>query len=350
MDWAASGIRNSFEFEMLDQKLAHAGWLDGVTGGRITESYRGDYRVTASLDIDGQVPLLPGYVRIWHVAELHGETVRTCLATLCPERPSLEYLHGRWAGNMDLYSSMKRLDDGLRNAPSTLAKGSVLATYWKSLVNNNFAVAKVDGGISATAKSTRALVFDFGEPVLSAVHTVADALNGYVEVDPQGRVCLVPYVLPSKRPATWRLDSGERSIMLHGLQHEPAEPVNRVSARYESDGKTWYAHADAPASDRRSSAKIGRIVTDAIDVDAVVGGQSGWLADYAAKLMKSRLATSDAYEVVTLFDPTIRPGTVGTVDYRDAPGDPGVTFRAFCSQREVELDSTMLATLTMEAI
>lgn len=350
MDWSASGISNSYEFELLDRAMNRTGWLDGVTGGRVTESYRGDYRVSASLDIDGRVPPLSGYVRIWHVAELDGEVVRTVLATLCPERPSLEYSLGRWSGTLDLYSALKKCDETVRTAPGGLAKDKPLAAYWETMAGWGSAVPLVSAGISRTAKSTKAHVFEFGSPILSDMHVIASALGGYVEVDPEGRVCLVPYVAPSKRPDSWRLGSGERSIMLHGLVVEPAETVNRVAARYESNGKAWHAHADAPASDPRSAASLGRVVTEAIDVDTVVGGGSGWLTRYVEDELASRLSVSDSYEATILFDPSVRPGTAGTVDYRDSPdGDP-VTFRAFCSQREIELDAAMTATLTLEAL
>lgn len=350
MDWHASGILNRFEFEVLDLKFNHIGWLDNVTGGSIEESYRGDYRVSASLDIDGQVPAITGYVRIWHVASLAGETVRTCLATLCPDTPALDYELGRWTGSIDLYSALKRLDQTVRTSPGGIGKNTLLANYFKTMVGWGGATALIGGGISKTARSTKSYLFEFGEPVLSNIHVIADALGGYVEVDPQGRICLVPYVVPSKRGETWRLGSGDDSILLPGLSSSPAEGVNRVAVRYETDAKTWYATSDAPSSDPRSRAQTGRVVAEAIDVDTVVGGGSGWLQRYADNELKSRLSTADLFEARCLFDPSIRPGTVGTVDYNDSPGGGSVTFRAFCSQREIELDATMAATLTLEVL
>lgn len=350
MDWTASGITNTFEFETLDSKLRHTGWLENVTGGSIEESYRGDYRVTASLDLDGEVPPLAGYVRIWNVATLGDEAVRTCLATLVPERPSMELLHGRWVGSVDLYSAMKNMDDTLRLKDGALSKGKALLAEWRKFVNDNGAVAGTTTGISSTAKSTKAIVWEFGSPILSDAQTLADALNGYMGVDPQGRVTLTPYIAPAKRPQSWRLDSSERSIILPGLEMEPAEAVNRIAARYESNGKAWYAHSDAKASDPRSAAAIGHVVTETIDVETVVGGQSGWLQTYADRQLASRLATKDSYEVVTLFDPSIRPGTAGTLEYSDSPSGEGVTKRVFCSQREIELSPAMTMTLTLEAL
>ena len=52
----------------------------------------------------------------------------------------------------------------------------------------------------------------------------------------------------------------------------------------------------------------------------------------------------------TLYDPAIAPGTVGDVRYADSPDDPGLSVRAFCSQREVALDAAMTTTLTLEEL
>ena len=59
----------SFEYELVDpfDLDLSLGFIDGVTGGRITESYRGDYRSTAFIDIDGELPPIRPLVRIWHV-------------------------------------------------------------------------------------------------------------------------------------------------------------------------------------------------------------------------------------------------------------------------------------------
>ena len=56
MDWTSSGISNSYEFEVLDRGLNHAGWLDGVTGGTVTQTYRATFTLDAPKDVD----ILPG--------------------------------------------------------------------------------------------------------------------------------------------------------------------------------------------------------------------------------------------------------------------------------------------------
>ena len=67
-----------------------------------------------------------------------------------------------------------------------------------------------------------------------------------------------------------------------------------------------------------------------------------------ANELASRSSTGNVYEVRALFDPSVRPGTVGTVAYADSPRDAGLSFRAFCSQREIQLDPAMTMTLTLE--
>ena len=350
MDWRASGISNSFEFELLDRGLAHAGWLDGVTGGSIVQSHRGDFRVTASLDLDGDIPPIGGYVRIWHTARLGGESVRTCLATLVPELPGMEYRLGRWTGSLDLYSGMKRLETSVWEKDYGIAKNTAIAAKWKSFVENGGSVAYVAPGISTTKKTSSSWVLGFGESVLSTCHELASAVSGYIEVDELGRVCLVPYVMPSKRSASWRLESGEESIMLIGVDREPPELCNRVMARYESNGKNYFSATYLPSSHPWSWGQTGRKESYVMEPTDVPSPVQSNLDRIVANELASRSSTGNVYEVRALFDPSVRPGTVGTVAYADSPRDAGLSFRAFCSQREIELDAAMTTTLTLEEI
>lgn len=348
MDWTATGISNSFEFELLDAALNHVGWLDGVTGGTITQTYRGDYRCTASLDTDGTVPPANRYVRIWNVASLGGEIVRTCLATLMPDLPGGEYRLGRWTRSIDLYSAMKKLDTTHLATDYGLAKNTAVAAKWQQLVKSNGAVPVVSSGVSTTAKTASARVYEYSTPVLSILHELAGMASGYIEVDALGRICLVPYVLPSRRGASWALESGSDSIMLVGVGLEAPEPVNRVTARYESGGKVYYAKADVAASHPWSNARINRIVAE--EITDPVGSGTGWLQKLVDRELAARTSAKSLYEVTTLFHPAIQPGTVGTVSYWDSPDDGGLAFKAFCSQREITLDAAMTTTLTLEEL
>jgi len=347
MDWTASGIANSFEFETLNSGLNHTGWLDSVTGGRITESYRGDYRVTASLELDGDMPSIDGYIRIWHIAELGGETVRTILATLVPDEPQMEYISGRWTGSVDLYSGMKRMATSLRVKDIAIAKGRNLSEYWEGLVTGPGSVAYVSPGIDTTKTAAKAYVLEFGETWLHEAHMMADALRAYIEVDAEGRVCLVPYVAPGRRSASWRLESGAQSILMLGVGRDPAEMVNRVIARYEVDGKKYYSTVDLPAEHPWSYSQTGRRETFSLDVDSVASPIQANLDALAAAELESQTSIGARYEVKALFDPQVTVGTVGTVLYADSPtGQLSIT--GFVAQREIELDPVMQMTLTLE--
>ena len=350
MDWHASGITNDFSYELLDNSLRHVGWLDGVTGGSLTESYRGDYRMTATLALDGEVPAMRGYVRIWHTARLGSESVRTCLATLSPEEPSMEYRLGRWTGSVDLYSGMKRMDTCKRTHDYSLPKNSSITTFFNSLVTVSKAIPYIAPSISTSAKTTKAIVLEFGTSMLSNAHMVADAASGYVGVGRDGRVTLTRYVLPSKRAASWSLESGDASIMLVGVEREPEETFNRVVARYEADGKTYYADANLASSDPWSSSTLGQSFGYALEADMVAAPIQANLAKQAAAELASLTSTRCRYEVRCLYDPAIEPGTVGTVRYADSPDDPGLSVKAFCSQRELSLDAAMTTTLTLEEL
>ena len=350
MDWHASGITNDFSYELLDNSLKHVGWLDGVTGGSLTESYRGDYRMTATLALDGEVPAMRGYVRIWHTARLGSESVRTCLATLSPEEPSMEYRLGRWTGSVDLYSGMKRMDTCIRTRDYSLPKNTSIPTFFTSLVKAACAVPYIAPSISATAKTTKAIVLEFGTSMLTNAHVLADSVTGYVGVGRDGRVTLTRYVLPSKRAASWSLESGEASIMLVGLEREPEEMYNRVLARYEADGKTYYSSASLPDAHPWSISSIGQLIGYPMEADMVAAPIQANLDKQAAAELASLTSTRARYEVRCLYDPAIEPGTVGTVRYADSPDDPGLSVRAFCSQRELSLDAGMSMTLTLEEL
>lgn len=348
MDWTSSGIANSYEFEVLDRGLNSVGWLDGVTGGTITQTYRGDYRVTASLDTDGTTPPVGCYVRIWAVSSLGGETVRTMLATLVPDLPGGEYRLGRWTRSIDLYSAMKRLDSALFVKDVGVAKNRNIVDFWTYLVQTGGAVPSVLGGVGTGKVTGEARVYEFGSPLLSACHELADMVGGYVNIVPSGKVQLQPYVLPAKRDVSWALQSGADSIMLVGVGLESPEPVNRVIARYESNGKVWYAKSDVPASHPWSFAQTGSVMAEVIDDP--VGTGTGWLQKLTDRELAARTGAKGLYEVTTLFHPAIQPGTVGTVSYWDSPDDGGLSFKAFCSQREIQLDAAMTTTLTLEEL
>lgn len=348
MDWHASGITNDYEFEILDNSLAHVGWLDGVTGGTITQSYRGDYRVRATIETDGTEPPAGCYVRIWSVASLGGETVRTMLATLVPDLPGGEYSLGRWTRSIDLYSAMKRLDTALFVKDVGVAKNRNIVDFWRYLVQTGGAVDSVLSGTGIGKKTAEARVFEFGTPLLSACHELADMVGGYIGIVPSGKVQLQPYVLPSKRSASWSLDSGPGSVMHVGIGADAPDPVNRVIARYEGATQVWYATADVPASHPWSRARTGAVVAEVIDDPQ--GSGAGWLQKLVDSELASRSEVSGVYEVTTLFDPAIQPGTVGTVAYSDGPDGTGLSFKAFCSQREIALDAAMTTTLTLEEL
>lgn len=348
MDWSASGILNTFEFELLDGGLNHTGWLDGVTGGSVVQAYRGDYRVTGTIECDGEFPPMSGYVRIWHTATLGAETVLTCLATLVADKPRGEYADGRWTGSVDLYSGMKRMDTTLRMKDAGIAKNRNLSEYWEGLVSGPGSVPRIEPGISLTAGATKAYVLEFGETWLSEAHVVADALGGYNEIADTGEVVLAPYIAPANRSASWSLVTDADSVVLPGVGLDPAEVVNRVVARYEDDGKLYYSSAQLDDAHPWSRGSIGRWEMRSVDADAVAAPIQANLDKLAQKELDSAAGVGDRYEVRCLFDPDIRPGTVGTLTYSDGPGSPGITLTAFCSQREVELDAAMTMTLTLE--
>lgn len=360
-DWTASGIENTFRFECVDSKqLAnHICDLEGVTGGKLTESYRGDYRVSATLDLDGTE--IPDHcaIRIWHTARRGGQSVTERMATLIPQPPSRTLERGRVTGSVDLYSAMKSLDGDLVPSNSTVAKGTAAWSKFQSIVNNSGQVAYIDAGVqSANAKLASAWTWEHGKSALSAAQKMADVCGGYIEVNTYGQVCLVPYENPSSRATGGEIATGIDSLVLMGVTLSQGDICNKVLCSYEtgsgSSKKVYTAMAELDPTHPWSFASLGRWCSEEVESPSTIDDKSAasyiqkQLQATCDKYLKSKASYMRTFGVEMLYTPDVQVGNAMTLRYQDSDGGETINANVFISQREVTLDGTMKTSLTCE--
>lgn len=355
MDWRASGIRNTYSYELVDSRtlesLGRA--LGGVTGGRLSESYRGDLRQSATLEVDGgEVP--PGCsVRIAHTAEADGGQLTRVLATLVPQAAAVEFVHGTAGGSLPLQSSMCKLASMVTLADRARPAGMLAHRAFADLCAEAGCVAAIHPGIEQAARRTGAArVWMGGDDALGEAHALADTCGGYVSVDAMGRVTLEPYQQPARRSPTFTVAA---DAVLVGVSAEAPEPVNRVSVVYERNGIRYFAGASVDVSHPWHWARIGRFADEVESAPQIADG-----ADVQAALdahARARLAelsdTRCTFSCEMLYDPAVRPGAVGTFAYSDSvtPGAAGIdSVPVLCAAREIDLDAPMLMRVTLEEI
>lgn len=365
MDWSSSGIRNTFEFEAIDvfNLDKSYGFIDGVIGGTITDMYRGDYRYTATLDVNGANIPDECLIRVWHITEFpNGEVTREPLGTFMQDTTSSNYIYGRYTGSLTLYSTLLKCGKYLHSYDTTCGKGTNLVDRFKKLVTLAHGEPFVSPDIDATKKTSKNHVWEVNKSSLTEMNWVADQLGGYITVDEWGVICLVKYVEPKKRPVQFTLGSGDKSITLLGVQIDTPEKVNYVNASYKwrpegaKNDKTVQLWAEVDKSHPWHYTKIGRwsgveTPSDAINIkeNPTEAEVRAALEKAAKKTLKEKSDYSRKFSVSMLYSP-IGAGLVGNFVYKDSDFDEGFNVKCLISQTEVHLDATMTMECTFEEI
>lgn len=350
MDWTSPDMRNSFEYELVDPFDLDVswGWLEGATGGRITESYRGDYRSTASVEIDGEQPPASALVRVWHVAQAGGEELREELGTFSQGRPSLSYRNGRMTGSVPLYSAMWRLAQDVRPASATYAAGTNVADHFRRVVSEAGCTPRLHPSIDEDAGFPSEHTWAGGESVLAECHACANALGGMVQVDAHGRVAIEPYQLPSARADSFAIDQSTAVIERGGVAVTAADWFNCVVVTATVDEAEYVGVAKVAESHPLHMRRVGYWKTDyrAMSDPPEEGVQEAVDAE-AASVLAQEASEPAVYSADMLYRP-VRCGEVGTFWYADSPDDPGLAVRGLLVQREIDLDAAMRMRATFE--
>ena len=372
-DWTQSGIKNTFRFEAVDSKdpAIHICDLEGVTGGKLTQSYRGDYRSSASLDLDGTE--IPNHcaIRIHHTASAgNQQPVENILATLVPQPPSRTLTRGRITGTVELYSAMKSLDGDLVTANSIIpvqAKNQSTGKYepviawkkFKSIVNNSGQPARIDSGIqSANVTMKSAWTWEHGKSALTAAQKMADICSGYIEIDNEGYVCLIPYENPSNRTTGGTISTGINSLILLGVTLSQGDICNKVLCSYEKSSgdtkKTYSKQAVLDPTHPWSFQNIGRWCAEeiqapsTIDDDTVEEDINKLLEKEVKKSLNSKASYKRTFGVNMLYTPSVDVGNAMRLHYQDSANGEVIDANVFISQRDITLDASMQMELTCE--
>lgn len=351
MDWSKSGIYHEWQYQLVDSTtLTERDWLTNVTGGRITEAYRGDLRTQLALDLDGGEVPMGTAVRVWHTATYGGETVRELLGTFHAEPTGGKYELGRMTSSVTLYSSLVKLRDTRGKQVRSVGKSNII-NHFNEIVPWALATPWVQPDWATSKNFSAGYVWQMpSESILAEAQRCADAIGGYLGVDEYGRVTLKPYVLPSKLGQSWQLLPGEITHL--GVDIDVPDVVNRIVAKHEANGKTYTSVANLDASHQWSKESIGRIVAEELTNVTIQDGSSiqTQLDKATAAELKSRANATNTYSVDTSYHADVRCGTAGRLVYVDSPDDDGIDARVFCSGREIQLDHTADMSLTLEEL
>lgn len=351
MDWSASGIRHTWEHHIVDSRtLEDVGLLDGVTSYTLTEAWRGDYRQTGSIDLDGEALPLWAAVRSYLVSELDGEVVRHELATLMPRPTSTTYKYSRGLQSFTLDSSLRKLDTFKQHRDVGVAAGTSVATHFTDCCTASGAVGLVYPGLtSALTRTSR--VWEAGDSYLTECHAMAGACGGRVQPDSYGRVCLVPYHNPANVAETFEIPAGAASVTLPELVEAEPEIVNRVIASYSQNDQRWFSEATVDVSHPWHFAHIGRWETLEIETPTIPEGANvqDILDAATAAALAAHSDTRRTFSVQMAYMP-IEVGEVGTLQYRSGDMDT-ISVLGFVSQRQIKQDgAAVYMELTIEEV
>ena len=349
MDWGASGIRNTYEFERVGFDLETSlGFVEDVVSGEISENYDGDYRTCLQVDVDGEPLPLTSLLRVWHVSELGGESVREELGTymLQPDSQQLDYEQGRYTGRASLQSVLYGLDTDLRGRDTSIAGTAVVIdTFTQKVSQYGYTPALAYQFQGSTRQWGSAHVWERGESVLDECQRCADALGGYVTVDTHGRVLLDAYTTPTKRPNTWTLTADD---YVDGVGLTQGDIVNYVSVAFtyeDGNGKqrTLIGTAGLDKFDPYGWKSIGRWSSANYEIASLADQTQAGINAVAQQYLRAASTATRTFSLTMPYAP-IPCGSVGIVEVG------GLVTRAVVSTRSIDLDTAGLMQLGLKEI
>ena len=344
--WLKSGIRNTFNYEVLDSRTLRAltGFsLDSnnVESCTITESYESDTRISGTLELKGERPPEGCAIRINHTATLGDETQTETLGTFMIGSDSPKFMFGEYSGQLNLVSMLDRFSSDYAPA-DTAVSGQNACTWFENTVTDGGGIAWVNDAMSRTTKMSD-WVWEFGTSVLSALFTCAETVPARVSVDTLGRITLEPYVTPSSVTPSYTVDG---NTLEAGIERTDGDRINRVAVKYtpKDEGETKFAVARLAATHAWSYENLGRWLCKTYEVSQ---GQDEEIADPQAEAdrlanyyMNLNDSTTHKWEGSGLYRP-LSCGEVGTLSYQDTATGTPITHKVLLRQKEYTLDAAM---------
>lgn len=355
-DWTASGRVDSFEFEQIPVSSVNnrpTRKLAGIAGGSLSWKYDSELKVSGQLQVSDTPFMQNCYIRIWYTPRLNSATQRIEVATCFASTEDGHYEDGKYSGTITLRSVLARFADDKMTGNFTIPKGASAIAYFKKMFQWNGGQYAIKGVKDRKVSANQ--VFEWGKSPMEPLQWLADFLGAQITEDPHGRVVLQPYVTPGKKPVSYTIPVGTRSVTLPGVDigNDMFGTTNRATVRYkwteqyQSGGKTEsrekaiIATAKASPASAISREKAGRFITETYELTSLNPKTQANANKIAATKLKQASGTTVKYvfncfylpiqigQVVRFrYDKIDIDGLVTDVDLSLEPGVPmTVTLR-----------------------
>lgn len=322
------------------------GELDGVdpSGSSLSCGYYTDTRTSGKLRVVGGNWIRGSFVRVVHeVPEWdYSRTLGTYVVT--NDDATLE--NGVWTYELELESMLYALSTDLLAWPVTRAKGSSTLAGMRYVLNTCKRPF-----VEASPKDRRlgsALVMETGTSMLSLLYGMCDSTGNRLDVDPDGRVTISPYVNPSAKSPTLTIDVTDgRGTTLDGIGRSTdwLSMANRaaVSCKYtetvkkgkktKSVEREITAYADASANSHAASRNRGYTVTEFHSVSDMKPRTKAQAQKLANKYLANNTPELVQWSVKSTYLPIWEGDVVWLVT-----NDPDYPGRRKCLVKSVDLD------------
>lgn len=351
IDFHELGKRWKITYQMVTPASPNStmGTLEGVipSSATITESYYTDTRVQGQLQYVGDGWVRQSFIRI--IAEVPDEGYKEELGTFLATSDDAQSGDGEWKTTLALESMLYALDVQAGKSPWTVKKGAMALAAMKQMLSTcHRPYALLD---PKDHKMTKNTVYETGTSYLERLYDLSDLCNDRLDVDGHGRVTIEPYIVPSKRSASFTIDMGaSNGIAVDGISRSsnyldrPTECV--VYHREGSGDSEKETRGYASNSGRVSFGSRGYVITKVVELSDM----SPNTAARANAIAKDRLANASSESIEWTVTTEYMPIHAGDVGWLQNTGDPVYTTRqkVMVKNRELELEHmTMKLTLKL---
>lgn len=201
------------------------GWLEGLTGGSVTDDCDTDTRIAATLTtVAPETYVDLAMVRLWHEARFSDRTTFTeLLGTFFALRTSERWQSGANVVTFDLKSALYGLSNDVAPTPKVIAKNAYARAAYESICKD---CRRPHRWLDANNKRFAAnKVLDAGKTELTRLHELASLSGNRLDVDEQGRLTFSAYVRPGNRAVSMELEADSPLVLASGITRSTDEMV-----------------------------------------------------------------------------------------------------------------------------
>lgn len=343
MDWTASGIQNTFRYEMLDPWLKISYGDLEVYSCSISEGYYTDAKAQAEIECNGALYMANSAIRVWHSATLGDETITKCIGTFIPDTQNETLEYGESRITLSMMHPLDKLSTDCRCGDYGVSSGTDIASWVKSRIEGSGCNADVSPALTKTFASS--WVWEHGESVLSAIQTAADACNYQVGADAMGNVTFYPYSPPSARDVAYTFPTKSLSITMPSVKISTNEIVNMVNIKATKDQETLTSRATVAGTHPWSFSRIGRWYAKNYEESQMDDFSQSAVDAKAKQYLAQNDDTTRKWEATCMYVP-IHCGDVVMFD----TGDGAAQVKAMVQQRKITCDATMEMELILDEV